>query len=191
MPSEPTRQVKSCGIHANHWMGGTPMQYLSTASARVFLSSKLSNHNTYRWKKNTKQCEKEGKRVKGGDTRRSKQQIKCHTLVIQPTAVRHQVAKGKVSNINQTIAASLALFTAGGGLQSNERVHLGIAYYDQSWANVEVISPPLVCLCVHLHHDEDINPTQLPQALVSKPTRVHRLCIITDNDWSSHFTHQD
>lgn len=31
------------------------MQYLSTASARVFLSSKLSNHNTFRWIKNTKQ----------------------------------------------------------------------------------------------------------------------------------------
>jgi len=48
LPSEPTRQVRSCGIHANHWMGGTPMQYLSTASARVFLSSKLRSHNTCR-----------------------------------------------------------------------------------------------------------------------------------------------
>lgn len=54
LPSDPTRQVRSCGIHANHWMGGTPMQYLSTASASVFLSSKLSSHNTYRWKETTK-----------------------------------------------------------------------------------------------------------------------------------------
>lgn len=30
------------------------MQYLSTASASVFLSSKLSSHNTYRWKETTK-----------------------------------------------------------------------------------------------------------------------------------------
>lgn len=32
-------------------MGGTPIQYLSTASARVFLSSKLRSHKTYGWKK--------------------------------------------------------------------------------------------------------------------------------------------
>lgn len=61
LPSEPTKQVSSCGIHANHWMGGTPMQYLSTASARVFLSSKLSSHNTCRWKMitTTKKCEED------------------------------------------------------------------------------------------------------------------------------------
>ena len=47
LPSDPTRQVSSCGIHANHWMGGTPMQYLSTASANVFLSSKLRSHRTW------------------------------------------------------------------------------------------------------------------------------------------------
>lgn len=114
-------------------------------------------------KKERKKCEMGGRRVKtGGETGRNKQQIKCNTLVILPSAVRHKVARGKVSIINQTIAASLALFTAGGGLQSNERVHLGNPYYDQSWANVEVISPPLACLCVHLHYDEDINPTQPP-----------------------------
>lgn len=46
-PSEPTKQVSSCGIQASHWMGGTPMQYLSTASAKVFLSSsKLKSHST-------------------------------------------------------------------------------------------------------------------------------------------------
>ena len=38
------------------------MQYLSTASARVFLSSKLSSHNTYRCNKSTKKCEKSGER---------------------------------------------------------------------------------------------------------------------------------
>lgn len=111
LPSEPTRQVKSCGIHANHWMGGTPMQYLSTASARVFLSSKLSSHNTYRWKKQHEKCEEEERPVRneGGN----KQQIKCNTakavtlkypLHNKVTTIRHQVARGKVSIINQTIA---------------------------------------------------------------------------------------
>lgn len=51
LPSEPTRQVRSWGIQASHWIGGTPMQYLSTASASVFLSSKLNSHNTWKKKK--------------------------------------------------------------------------------------------------------------------------------------------
>lgn len=77
LPSEPTRQVRSCGIHANHWMGGTPMQYLSTASARVFLSSKLRSHNTYRQR---------GKQRKATVRRagRNKAQNKLYTLVILP-----------------------------------------------------------------------------------------------------------
>lgn len=47
------------------------MQYLSTASARVFLSSKLSSHNTYRCNKNKKNVRK-GRKVKTGKERRKK-----------------------------------------------------------------------------------------------------------------------
>lgn len=60
------------------------MQYLSTASAKVFLSSKLSSHNTYRWKN-----KKWGREVKTaeetGEKSRNKQQIKLYTLVILPS----------------------------------------------------------------------------------------------------------
>lgn len=89
------------------------MQYLSTASARLFLSSKLSNHNTYSGKKQHKKCEKGGRKVKTvgepGKKRREKQtNLMQHWLFCQgshsetlhkfynkvPTG-RHQVARGK------------------------------------------------------------------------------------------------
>ena len=66
-----------------------------------------------------------GREVKTcGQTGNEKQQIKCNTLAILPrqshvpftkkvVTVWHQIFRGKVSIINQTVAASLALFTAG------------------------------------------------------------------------------
>jgi len=48
VPSLRTRHVSSWGIHGSHWIGGTPTEYLSTASVRVDLSSSyVSNHRTY------------------------------------------------------------------------------------------------------------------------------------------------
>jgi hypothetical protein len=48
VPSLRTRHVSSCGIHGNHWIGGTPTEYLSTASVRVDCSSSyVSNQRTY------------------------------------------------------------------------------------------------------------------------------------------------
>jgi hypothetical protein len=48
VPSLRTRHVSSWGIHGSHWIGGTPTEYLSTASVRVDLSSSyVSSQRTY------------------------------------------------------------------------------------------------------------------------------------------------
>lgn len=48
VPSLRTIHVSSCGIHGNHWIGGTPTEYLSTASVRVdWSSSYVSSQRTY------------------------------------------------------------------------------------------------------------------------------------------------
>lgn len=93
--------------------------------------------------------------------------------------------RGKVSIIKQ-IADSPALFTAGA-----MNVHILEILNMIKAASVEMISPPLVCLRVQLHYNEDINPTQPTPGSRQRANPVHRLCIITGNDWSSHFTRQD
>lgn len=53
---------------------------------------------------------------------------------------------------------------------------------------------PLLRFRLHIHDDEVISNTQDPPALqahISNPTPVHRLLIITGNDWSSQFTHKN
>lgn len=91
-------------------MGGTPIQYLSTASARVFLSSKLRSHKTYGWGK-TKNMLEGGMKVKdswGERTEAERRNNKCEKGHIKvsnnshnysPTA-RHQIARCNIATTN-------------------------------------------------------------------------------------------
>lgn len=177
LPSDPTKQVRSCGIHANHWMGGTPMQYLSTASARVFLSSKLSNHNTFRQIKNTKQeLVREVVRA-GGSSNGNKQYLVCQSPHI-PTfmAKQHFVCTKRY----QTLIKYLFPCSQLGKCMGTSWKSL-ICSKAARWLSLL----PLLRYRLHIHDDEVISNTQDPpslQAHISNPTPVHRLHIITGND---------
>lgn len=98
--------------------------------------------------------------------------------------VRHQVARGNVSIINQTIAASPALFTAG-AMNKYIFAVLNMIKAEPLWRGSPI--PWCACVCTNIMM-KALKPPPSTSNLTSKPTLVHRLCIITDNDWSSHIS---